>query len=109
MTQVLGQLKNDAQLSASAAQAALEAVSKAGNTPSAEALQAMATANQAALIWGRYLEATETAGKETQAVAERLRIMEHVEKQASKAYTQAVLRVQDFPPYIPAVRAQQFL
>jgi len=103
------QLQNAAQLSATAAQAALEAVSKAGKVPSNAAATAYATANEAAAIWERLLHTAVRTEQETLTASGQLHAMKKIGEKASADYEKAIMKVRDFPPHIPKVRWNEIL
>lgn len=103
------QLQNAAQLSAQAAQAALEAVSRAGRTPSNVAVAAHATSSEGAAIWERLFHTAVRTETDTLTAAGQLKAMKKLQQQAAGDYERAVVRVRDFPPNIPAVQAETML
>jgi len=103
------QLQNAAQLSAQAAQAALEAVSQAGKQPSSVAVAAHATSSEGAAIWERLFHTAVRTETETLTAAGQLKAMKKLQQQAAGDYERAIVRVRDFPPNIPAVQAETML
>jgi len=97
------EVQNAARHSAAAAQAALEAVSKAGKQPSDLASMAYATANEGAGIWWKLLTQGEKIKSDLLTARGQVAAMTKVQEKAAADYANAVLRVRDFAPTIPSV------
>lgn len=109
LSDTLANLQNAAQLSAQAAQAALNAVHKAGTKPSSVASVAYSTANEGAMIWEKLLHTAVRAEQETLTASGQLRAMKKISQKAAQDYESAVMKVRDFPPHIPAVKFEKYL
>jgi len=109
LTETLKQIQNAAHLSASAAQAALEGVEKAGRKPSLEASTAYGTALEAAGLWEGLLNSAGRTERTADAIDGAVKIYGKIGRKAAANYHAAVNNVRDFPPHIPAVQVDQHL
>jgi len=103
------QIQSAAHVAASAAQAALESVNKAGAEPSEMASTAYAMASEASLIWGQLIKTADRTEVDLASARNELRVQKRISQRASRAYEQAITQIHDFPPDIPAMQSAQAL
>lgn len=101
-TAVVDKLHNTAQLSAQAAQKALEAILKGGRGPPSEAaLKAKEMAARAAATWEQALAHAAKAKKDAQLARAEMDTLRKVIRRGSRAYSAAINKVQIPPPQFP--------
>lgn len=101
-TAVVDKLHNTAQLSAQAAQKALEAILKGGRGPPSEAaLKAKEMAARAAAVWEQALAHAAKAKKDAQLARAEMDTLRKVIRRGSRAYSAAINKVQIPPPQFP--------